>query len=230
MNDEAAFLLAIGADHNDRTCRLAYADWLEERGDARAELIRIEEEMRLLPVFSDRFWKLKPRRNQLREEAEGKWLGAMRYGTDSQPVFRHGFPDGWKQRWRLIREYTEQWQNLSLGDVGGRADEIRGVEARLGRSLPPSVREFVAFAYDARRQSDYHEVFREVFQMLELAGCEAICLLLQCEGEYYWAVRYSDLGVADPPVHAFHGEVGRIMPEEHNPAYDSVTSLTLDMP
>jgi uncharacterized protein (TIGR02996 family) len=44
----------------DRNARLVYADWLEERGDERAELIRVEEEMRLLPFYADRYWELKP--------------------------------------------------------------------------------------------------------------------------------------------------------------------------
>ena len=44
MNDEAAFLAAIRATPNDPTDRLVFADWLDERNDARGELIRIEEE------------------------------------------------------------------------------------------------------------------------------------------------------------------------------------------
>ena len=47
------FLNAIDANPLDRTVRLIYADWLDEHGDAdRAELIRVEEEMRALPVFA----------------------------------------------------------------------------------------------------------------------------------------------------------------------------------
>jgi uncharacterized protein (TIGR02996 family) len=37
MNDEEAFQAALDADPNDRTTRLVFADWLEERGDRRAE-------------------------------------------------------------------------------------------------------------------------------------------------------------------------------------------------
>ena len=60
------FLRAIEAEPGDRTRRLVFADWLDERADPRGELIRVEEEMRTLPAFSDRFWELKPRRNELR--------------------------------------------------------------------------------------------------------------------------------------------------------------------
>ncbi len=38
MSDEAAFLAAIAAAPADALPRLVYADWLEERGDNRAEL------------------------------------------------------------------------------------------------------------------------------------------------------------------------------------------------
>src|SRR4051794_37513477 len=41
MDEEGAFLSAIAADPADDTNRLVYADWLEERGDVRAEYIRL---------------------------------------------------------------------------------------------------------------------------------------------------------------------------------------------
>jgi uncharacterized protein (TIGR02996 family) len=40
-SDETPFLTAIDAEPAGRTARLIYADWLEERGDSRGELIRI---------------------------------------------------------------------------------------------------------------------------------------------------------------------------------------------
>jgi uncharacterized protein (TIGR02996 family) len=44
MNDEAGFLNALRANPEDIETRLVYADWLEERGDPRHELIRLEVE------------------------------------------------------------------------------------------------------------------------------------------------------------------------------------------
>jgi uncharacterized protein (TIGR02996 family) len=41
MSEEAGFIRAIIATPGDWTPRLAYADWLEERSDARAELLRL---------------------------------------------------------------------------------------------------------------------------------------------------------------------------------------------
>src|SRR5262245_23761249 len=40
MSDEDAFIQAILADPGDNAARLVYADWLDERGDPRAEYLR----------------------------------------------------------------------------------------------------------------------------------------------------------------------------------------------
>jgi len=42
MTDRESFIRAICADPADRTLRLVYADWLEERGDPRGEFIRVQ--------------------------------------------------------------------------------------------------------------------------------------------------------------------------------------------
>ncbi len=233
MNDEAAFLEAIRATPHDPALRLIFADWLDERDDPRAELVRIEEEMRQVPVFGDRFWQLKPRRNELRRRAPWDWLAELDYGYGSFPVFRHGIPDGWKERWRLIREYTEQWHRIPLGDIGGRADEIRAVEQRLGRTLPPSVREWVAYAFDVRRETDFHDVLRDVYRMEDLQGLSAVCLIVLGEGDYGWAVRHADLLLPDPPVYAFHSRSDNetdatFVSDMRNPVATSVTSFALE--
>jgi uncharacterized protein (TIGR02996 family) len=46
--DEGAFLRAVRAAPNDSAPRLVYADWLEERGDPRAQAIRFAERSRNL--------------------------------------------------------------------------------------------------------------------------------------------------------------------------------------
>jgi uncharacterized protein (TIGR02996 family) len=232
MNDEAAFLAAIRAAPKDSAPRLVFADWLDERGDPRCELVRIEEEMRRLPVYSDRFWQLKPRRNELRAQATPDWLEAMGYGTDCQPTFRHGVPDDWKGRWRLIREFYERWHRRPLGDVGGRADEIREVEARLGRTLPPSVREWVAFAHDVGKKDRVHAVLRELFEMQDFPGLPATSLVLQSEGDYWWAVRHADFSLPDPPVYGVHWDrenrdENTFLCDRDNPAAPTVASYFL---
>jgi uncharacterized protein (TIGR02996 family) len=44
MADERQFLNAIESQPEDGTVRLAYADWLQERGDPRSEVVRVHEE------------------------------------------------------------------------------------------------------------------------------------------------------------------------------------------
>jgi uncharacterized protein (TIGR02996 family) len=223
MSEDAGFLSAIHAAPKDRTVRLIYADWLDERGDSCGELVRIEEEMRRLPVFSDRFWLLKARRNELRSQAPPDWLRTMGYdGSECPPTFAHGVPDGWKERWRLIREFTERWSAVPLGDAGGRADEVRETEARLGRALPASVREWVAFGHDARRKPGGYFVLIHGYSMQELEGHQATSLLLENEWEYQWAIRHEDFALPDPPVYGFGlvFEGGSIFrPASHSPRF-----------
>jgi uncharacterized protein (TIGR02996 family) len=45
MNDND-FLEAIEADPVNPVLRLVYADWLDDQGDPRGELLRIQEELR----------------------------------------------------------------------------------------------------------------------------------------------------------------------------------------
>jgi uncharacterized protein (TIGR02996 family) len=42
MSEEDAFLSAIVANPDDQTAKLVYADWLEERDDPRAEIVRLK--------------------------------------------------------------------------------------------------------------------------------------------------------------------------------------------
>jgi uncharacterized protein (TIGR02996 family) len=43
MNEEAAFIAALVAEPSDRTAALVFADWLDERGDPRGPMMRIDE-------------------------------------------------------------------------------------------------------------------------------------------------------------------------------------------
>ena len=194
---EEAFLAAIHAAPQDRTPRRVYADWLEERDDPRAELIRVEEEMRSVPIWSDRYWELKPLRNELRGRYDETWLQRMRYGTDCEPVFGD-VPDHWRGRWRLIREFVERWHGVALGDVGRYAEEARQIGKQMGLTLPPSMGEWIAFTTDLG--SVDNEVFRDCPEVKRLEDLSAVSLMIQGEADYWWAVRYENLGQADPPV------------------------------
>jgi uncharacterized protein (TIGR02996 family) len=51
-SEEAAFIRAAHANPKDSAPRLVYADWLDERGDPRGALIRLEERLRELDPAS----------------------------------------------------------------------------------------------------------------------------------------------------------------------------------
>lgn len=57
MSDEAAFLRAIQADPTDRTAKLVYADWLDERGEAaKAGHVRAMVDGRAAPAAVPAVW------------------------------------------------------------------------------------------------------------------------------------------------------------------------------
>jgi uncharacterized protein (TIGR02996 family) len=212
------FLDAIAANPADRAVRLAYADWLEERNDSRHELVRVCERMRRTPVYSDEYWQLKARRNELRTECPGEWLAATGYdGSDYDPVFRDGVPADWKGRWRVVREFTERWHGIPLPDVGGRPGEIRAAESRVGVTLPPSVREYIAYAHDVFPEPGYRIVFRDPYVMERMPGHLAVSLMIQSEGDIHWAVQLADLGDPDPPVHTYVHVLEYDGPDETRP-------------
>jgi hypothetical protein len=185
--------------------------------------------MRRVPIYSDRYWELKPRRNALRGRCDGSWLQQLRYGTDYLPVFQE-VPDGWKERWRLLRELTERWHGIAMPDVGGRVKEVRKIERKLGLKLPPSVREWVAFGCDLESQSQFSKVLRDSYDVRKLEDLSAVSLLLQCEGDCYWAVREDDLEAPDPAVQDCtldyeDEEENRFVEHGHNPFAPHVTTF-----
>jgi uncharacterized protein (TIGR02996 family) len=221
------FLSAIAAQPTDRTLRLVYADWLDEQSDPRGELVRVEEEMRALPVFSDRFWELKPRRNALRTQIGAEWCGQMRYGTECEPVFRHGIPDGWRERWRLIREFTERWHRVPMPDVGDWQKEIAEAEARLGRKLPPSVREWVAFMNDVRQADHKSRILRKINKLQRVRELDAVAFSYSPGASGadfdYTAVRYADLSEVDPPGYFYGLGSGNILLPSAKPVTATVS-------
>jgi uncharacterized protein (TIGR02996 family) len=204
MSDEQAFLASIRYRPEDRSRRLVYADWLEERGDRRAELIRIEERMRDLPIYSDSYWQLKPRRNELRDQCSKQWLEEMKFGTNYEPVFRE-VPDGWRERWRLLREFNERWHGFPMGDVGGSRDAVSETEERLNLSLPSSVQEWIAFVAELGNTS-FAEMLAQhdyLLQFDRLNEILALSLIFNRDGNCYLAMRTADLHHLDPPVNGF---------------------------
>jgi large subunit ribosomal protein L7/L12 len=67
MSDDGGFLRAIEDDPEEDAARLAYADWLDERGDVRGEYLRLEHQLSQIP----------PRLAQLRDQIDPAWLTAV---------------------------------------------------------------------------------------------------------------------------------------------------------
>lgn len=229
MDREESFLRTIREDPHGRETRLAYADWLEEYGDPRrAELIRVGEAMRKLPVFSDEYWQLKARRNGLRDRCPADWLAATGYdGSRYDPLYRDGIPPDWKGRWRLTREFTERWHGLAMGDVGGRQEVVRAEESRLGLQFPPSVREYVAYAHDVFPEGGARCVHRDPYMMRPIPDQPALSLMMISEGNVQWAVHYDELDRDDPPIHTYiwaDGDETRYVPYPEGDQYPQTVS------
>jgi uncharacterized protein (TIGR02996 family) len=58
MTEDAAFVLGIAATPRDTAVALVYADWLEERGDPRAELLRFWYDLSAIPYGEETFGRL----------------------------------------------------------------------------------------------------------------------------------------------------------------------------
>jgi uncharacterized protein (TIGR02996 family) len=118
MNDQDAFLRAIGATSNDSGLRLVYADWLEERGDpvsaCRAEYLRVEcEQERLRWGHGARL--LEARLITLIDSAGSEWchkVARIPYGRAGRTYTQKGFR---MRALALIRRYphwtVEQYAN-----------------------------------------------------------------------------------------------------------------------
>jgi uncharacterized protein (TIGR02996 family) len=73
MTDEDAFLQEIRENPDDDFPRLVYADWLEERGDPRAEFIRVQCELSQLPDFDEQRNELATRADALLARHGDRW-------------------------------------------------------------------------------------------------------------------------------------------------------------
>jgi uncharacterized protein (TIGR02996 family) len=229
MSTDAHFLAAVAAaPADDRLPRLVYADWLDDHDDPRGELIRLEEECRGRVAWDETLWRLKPRRNELRGRTDPAWLTAMGYGTDCEPLFRgEPFPAGWRDGWRLIREAHERWTGDPMPDVGGRRSEVEAAERRLGMTLPPSVREYVAFALDLRDGGrDEPNILSPLPGSPALSpvpGLPVLSLIFDFSDEEHRAIRHEDLRHDDPPVHTYRWDTGGVYVRLEDRRYPSVS-------
>jgi leucine-rich repeat protein SHOC2 len=139
MNNDTAFLQAILASPEDRALRLVYADWLEEQGDARGELLRVVEAMRHQPVCTARYRKLRLRRDALSKGCDGDWLKSM---------LRVSFPDIRARLEELARRDKRHTVFASYSHLYGLCApltdrRVKQIEKRIGCRLPEQYRQFI---------------------------------------------------------------------------------------
>ncbi len=71
MSEDEAFLSAIVANPDDSTTKLVYADWLDERDDPRAEIVRLKVQVAAL---QGGWAEARDRLTELEATAPPKWL------------------------------------------------------------------------------------------------------------------------------------------------------------
>jgi uncharacterized protein (TIGR02996 family) len=116
--EEDRFIQAILADPDDTTIRLVYADWLEERGDPRGELLRLEAALMGLPGEAERWEGMAARIRELRATIDRDWLTALGRSPVELCGQRFGFqcPKQW-DRLRLTSNIAVRFCDCCQRDV-----------------------------------------------------------------------------------------------------------------
>lgn len=108
----------------------------------------------------------------------------------------------WRTNWRAIDAFIRDWLEVDYAR-DPKPGQIRELEQSAGVTLPPSVREWCSFAL-ASPQIESRFSFRDCLVIERLDEHDAISLLLQGEGDFYWAVETPALVKADPPVTGYY--------------------------
>lgn len=131
--DDEVFVAAIEAAPDDPALKAVYADWLEQRGDPRAELLRLDGELWRTPIDRMRVRTIERRRLALRCACDPRWI--MRVSRPSFVELR--------RRLEILGSLQhEQDVAYQLGEPLPLA-QVEALEARLGCRLPAQYRRFV---------------------------------------------------------------------------------------
>jgi uncharacterized protein (TIGR02996 family) len=85
MGNDEAFLRAIADSPADTTARLVYADWLEERGDQRADFLRVQEALSRQSPDEPGYRDLCEQEQELVRQLDPTWLQRVRRYTTATP-------------------------------------------------------------------------------------------------------------------------------------------------
>jgi uncharacterized protein (TIGR02996 family) len=125
MPSDTDFLQSIISNAEDDTPRLAYADWLDERGDPRGEFIRVQIELSRMSREDARASPLYTRENSLLVKHEKEWI------SDVRRLIR-----GWRFHRGFIEEVVMGVQQfLSHADIVFSSAPIRQLKLLGGQKL-----------------------------------------------------------------------------------------------
>lgn len=117
MTEEQAFVQAIAGNPADHVPRLIFADWLEERGDPRAEFVRVQCALADVDSTDPRWPELSRRQRELLRLHGPAWTAPLR-----------GWVDEWEFQRGLIDRVTMTPFNFTLwADVLFRLAPVRHV-------------------------------------------------------------------------------------------------------
>ena len=153
MTDED-FVAAIEASPEDSAQRAVYADWLEERGDPRAELVRIEDELWRRPIDLVRVRRQYPRRLELRSKFDAQW-GARIARPSTAEI---------KRRLATLAELDPRREDGYKVNPPLEEENIVEIENTLFCKLPAQYRRFIAEVGDGGAGPDYglHPIANQV--------------------------------------------------------------------
>jgi len=134
---EADFLAAIDAAPDDSDVKLVYADWLEQLGDPRADLVRIADELWRSPIDLVRARRLLARRAEV--PCEPAWHLRIARPSFAELRRRVEVIAALDPTHRQLASYSygyNLWPTLST-------DEVTALEQRAGCALPADFRGFL---------------------------------------------------------------------------------------
>jgi len=142
-------------------------------------------------------------------------------------VFDHA-PATYADGWAIIKKILRKWHHI---DVSWREADHRAAIATLedaaGTALPPSVKEWVYMIEEMMRTEQWP--LRDSYDISFRTDIQALTLLIQGEGDYYWAVKKENLVKTDPPVDGYSLE-SEDEPDTwtwHRTEHDTLTSFVI---
>lgn len=118
-------------------------------------------------------------------------------------------PEDTAGRFEVLREFLRAYHGLDTGAVGRTVARVGEAEARVGKSLPLAVREWISLLDDLDRIGAWGQVLRDCWSLKKVPGCAAFSLLGTGEDDGHWGPMLRDLGEEDPPTSEFHRDYDR---------------------